>query len=43
MYISHIKEDYEGDIYFPDYNKEDWLIEHEEDKGPFIFRIYKKI
>lgn len=42
MYISHIKEDYEGDVYFPEYNENDWLIKHEEDKGPFIFKIYKR-
>lgn len=42
LYISHIKEDYEGDVYFPEYNKDEWNIEYEEDKGPFIFKIYNK-
>jgi dihydrofolate reductase len=42
LYISHIKEEYEGDVYFPDFDEKEWNIEHEEDKGPFIFRIYKR-
>jgi dihydrofolate reductase len=43
LYISHIKKDYEGDVYFPNYDEKDWKIEHEEDKGPFVFRIYGKV
>ena len=42
LYISHIKGKFEGDIYFPEYDESKWEVEHEEDKGPFIFRIWKR-
>lgn len=42
LYISHIKEEYEGDVYFPEYDENNWKIEYEEDKGPFIFKIYRR-
>ena len=42
LYISHIKKEYPGNIYFPDYNEDEWEVEHEEDKGPFVFKIYKR-
>ena len=42
LYISHIKKDYEGDIFFPDYDVNDWIPEHREDKGPFEFVIYRR-
>lgn len=42
LYISHIKENYEGDVYFPDYDKNKWVPEYREDKGPFEFVIYKR-
>ena len=43
LYISHIKQDYEGDIFFPEYDEKEWISEYEEDKGPFIFKIYKRL
>lgn len=42
MLISYIKNDYEGDIYFPAFNKDDWILESEEDKGEFTFCVYKR-
>ena len=42
LYISHIKEDYEGDVYFPDYDESRWEEEYREDKGEFEFVIYRR-
>ena len=42
LYISHIKGDYEGDVFFPEYDKSEWEAEYREDKGPFEFVIYKR-
>ena len=42
MYLSHIKKDYEGDVYFPDWNDEDWEIESRKDMGEFEFVVYKR-
>jgi dihydrofolate reductase len=42
LYISHIKKEYEGNIFFPEYDTTQWISEHREDKGPFEFVIYKR-
>ena len=42
MYISHIKGEYKGNIYFPEYDESVWEAEFREDKGPFEFVIYKR-
>ncbi|MGM5484704.1 MAG: dihydrofolate reductase [Nanobdellota archaeon] len=42
LYISHIKEYYEGDVYFPDYDESNWEEEYREDKGEFVFVIYRR-
>ena len=30
LYVTHIDEDFEGDVYFPDIDMNDWEIENEE-------------
>ena len=40
LYISEVKGDFEGDVFFPDYS--DWNLQSEEDKGEFVFKIFKK-
>jgi dihydrofolate reductase len=42
MYLSWIKQDYQGDVYFPEFNPEDWEIEESQDHPDFEFRIYRR-
>ena len=42
MYLSYIKQEYEGDSYFPNFNKEDWGIEMKQDFSEFEFVIYRR-
>jgi len=40
MYISYIKEDYEGDAYFPKISTDEWEVERREDHQEFELVIY---
>ena len=40
LYISWIKKDYKGDIYFPDFDISSWNIEKKETHDEFDFIIY---
>ena len=42
LYLSYIKEDYDGDSYFPDFNESDWDIIKTEDHPEFTFVAYKR-
>ncbi len=43
LYLSYIKGEFEGDTYFPEFNKDNYeLIEEKEYEG-FVFRRFKKI
>ena len=42
LLISYIKKDYEGDTFFPKFNKEEWEIERTEDHDEFEFVVYKR-
>ncbi len=42
LYISHVKKNYEGDIYFPKFNKDNYKIIEEKEFEDFTFRKYKK-
>ncbi len=45
LYITEIEKDYEGDAYFPDFDKKEWtLIERVEGEGniPHAFCTYKR-
>ena len=42
LYLSYIKEDYDGDSYFPDFNESDWDITKTEDHPEFTFVAYKR-
>ena len=42
MYLSYIKQEYEGDTYFPEFNKEDWEIESTQDFQEFEFVVYRR-
>ena len=40
--ISHIKKNYEGDVFFPKFNKDNYKIIEEKEFEDFTFRKYKK-
>ena len=42
MHISYVKGDYAGDSYFPNFNKEDWEIEKEEDNSEYTLIVYRR-
>ncbi|MFH1409658.1 MAG: dihydrofolate reductase [Nanoarchaeota archaeon] len=42
MYISWIKKDYEGDVFFPDWDEHEWEIEKKEAHDAFDFYIYRR-
>lgn len=42
LFLSHVKEDYEGDILFPEVQWNDWEIEEENEYKDFVFRSYKR-
>jgi dihydrofolate reductase len=42
LYISHLKKDYEGDVYFPIFDPELWTKESSETFGDFVFTKYKR-
>ena len=42
LYLSWIKQDYDGDTYFPEFNLEDWQEESKEAFDEFDFIIYKR-
>ena len=42
MYLSTIKGDFDGDSYFPDFDKSHWDVIREIDYGSYIFRHYSR-
>ncbi|MFA6618375.1 MAG: dihydrofolate reductase [Candidatus Neomarinimicrobiota bacterium] len=42
LYISWIKKDYEGDVYFPIFNLDQWTKESSEEHDEFVFVKYKR-
>ncbi len=42
MYISYIKNDYEGDVLFPEFNEAEWERVEEKDFKDFLFVTYKR-
>ncbi|MBT5342199.1 dihydrofolate reductase [Candidatus Woesearchaeota archaeon] len=42
MYISYLKNDYAGDTYFPNFNKENWEIIERKDFTEFEFVIFQR-
>lgn len=42
MYLSHIKGEYRGNVFFPAFDKADWIIEKEEEFDEFVFIIYRR-
>lgn len=42
MHLSHVKKDYEGDVFFPDYDKSDWEEVGREDFAEFVAVTYER-
>ena len=42
LILSHVKKEYEGDSYFPKFDKKDWKVITEKDMGEFVLRIYER-
>jgi dihydrofolate reductase len=42
MYLSFIKGEHRGNVYFPWFEKADWTVEKKEDNDEFVFVIYRK-
>ena len=42
LILSHIKNEYEGDTYFPKFNLSDWRIESKQDFTEFEVVVYKR-
>ena len=42
MYLSHVKGEFQGDTFFPEFDKNNFRIEEEKEYEDFIFRRYEK-
>lgn len=42
MYLSLVKESYEGDVYFPEFDEKKWEIERREDHPDFQLIVYER-
>jgi dihydrofolate reductase len=42
MYLSYIKGEHRGNVYFPGFNKADWMMEKKEEHEEFVFVIYRR-
>ena len=42
LYLSYIKGDYQGDVYFPEFDVRDWEVEKREEHPRFTFVIYRR-
>ena len=42
MYLSIVKEDYEGDTRFPEFDESEWTISRRDDHPAFEFRHYER-
>ena len=42
MYLSFIKGEHQGNVYFPSFDEGEWSVEREEEHDEFVFVIYRK-
>ena len=42
MYLSYIKGEHKGNVFFPEFEEGDWTIEHKEEHDEFVFVIYRR-
>ena len=41
MYLSYIKGEHKGNVYFPEFDKREWTVEKREEFEEFVFVVYK--
>ena len=41
MYLSFIKGEHQGNVYFPEFDKGEWTIERKEEHDEFVFVVYR--
>lgn len=42
MYLSFIKGEHQGNVYFPEFDDGDWILEKREEHDEFLFVIYRR-
>jgi dihydrofolate reductase len=42
MYLSFIKGEHRGNVYFPEFDREEWSAENKEEHDEFVFVIYRR-
>lgn len=42
MFLSYIKGQHRGNVFFPDFDKSDWVVETQKEHDEFEFFIYKR-
>lgn len=46
LYVTHVEKEFEGDTFFPEINKDEWVEisneEHFENEPPYKFTVYEK-
>ena len=42
MYLSYIKGEHEGNVYFPSFDEGEWTVEKKVEHNEFVFVIYRK-
>ncbi|GAG99447.1 unnamed protein product, partial [marine sediment metagenome] len=42
MYLSFIKGEHQGNVYFPEFDEGEWSVEKKEEHDEFVFVIYKR-
>jgi dihydrofolate reductase len=42
LYISKVKKNYPGDVYFPEYDKSEWTLIESEDYQDFTLELYER-
>lgn len=42
LYVSYIKQDYDGDVFFPPVNWHEWIVKERKDFSEFEFVLYQR-
>lgn len=42
MFLSHVKKEYEGDAFFPEFDEEEWNVVETQEYDAFTYKVYKR-
>ena len=42
MYLSYVKGEHQGDVFFPEFDEKEWTVEKREEHLEYVFVIYKR-